>query len=447
MKRKFLSWIGLVLALSVLLGACAPAATPTPEVITKVETQVLVVTATPPPPTPVPPAPEAKVKFGGLVPLTGALSEFGATFRLAGDLAQRHLLEAGFPIEMLYADTETSAIPGVDAARTLVDIEGVKALIGAAASGVTVPIAESVSIPSQVPQISNASTSPLLTVLPADEGQDFLFRTCPSDALQGVIAGKLAADLGYTTVAVLYVNNAYGLGLATQFKESFEFRGGTVTQMVPHDEAVSPTYVSELRRAAEGGAEVLYVLSYPGHATVYLKEAIEGGFFDKFLFCDGSKSVQMPQEIGAEFLAESYGTAPGSAASASYDQFVGSYTIVYGEVPPLPFMTNFYDGVVVAALAAAKCEADGNEITSVCIRDNLRFVANPPGTPVVPGTTSITNGIALLQQGEDINYEGAAGSVDFDEHGDVITPIEVWKYVMDAPYMETVSLEMRIPEL
>jgi branched-chain amino acid transport system substrate-binding protein len=306
MKRKFLSWIGLVLALSVLLGACAPAATPTPEVITKVETQVLVVTATPPPPTPVPPAPEAKVKFGGLVPLTGALSEFGATFRLAGDLAQRHLLEAGFPIEMLYADTETSAIPGVDAARTLVDIEGVKALIGAAASGVTVPIAESVSIPSQVPQISNASTSPLLTVLPADEGQDFLFRTCPSDALQGVIAGKLASDLGYTTVAVLYVNNAYGLGLATQFKESFEFRGGTVTQMVPHDEAVAPSYASELRRAAEGGAEVLYVLSYPGHATVYLKEAIEGGFFDKFLFCDGSKSVQMPQEIGAEFLAESF---------------------------------------------------------------------------------------------------------------------------------------------
>jgi len=447
MKRKFLSWIGLLLALSVVLGACAPAATPTPEVVTKVETQVLVVTATPPPPTPVPPAPEAKVKFGGLVPLTGALSEFGATFQLAGDLAKMHLTAAGFPIDILYGDTETSAIPGVDAARTLVDIEGVKALIGAAASGVTVPIAESVSIPSQVPQISNASTSPLLTVLPADEDQDFLFRTCPSDALQGVIAGKLAADLGYTTVAVLYVNNPYGLGLATQFKESFEFRGGTVTQMVPHDEAVSPTYVSELRKAAEGGAEVLYVLSYPGHATVYLKEAIEGGFFDTFLFCDGSKSIEMPQQLGPDVLAGMWGTAPGSAASASYDQFVGEYTVFYGEVPPLPFMTNFYDGVVVAALAAAKCEADGQEITSICIRDNLRAVANPPGVPIVPGPTSIAHGLERLQAGEDVNYEGAAGSVDFDEHGDVITPIEIWRYIDITPFMETERLEMRIPEI
>jgi hypothetical protein len=34
----------------------------------------------------------------------------------------------------------------------------------------------------------------------------------------------------------------------------------------------------------------------------------------------------------------------------------------------------------------------------------------------------------LLDKGKKINYEGAAGSVDFDENGDVVTPIEVWKY-------------------
>jgi branched-chain amino acid transport system substrate-binding protein len=447
MKRTFFSFVSLALALAMLLGGCAPAATPTPEVITKVETQVLVVTATPPPPTAVPPAPAAKLKIGGLVPLTGALSEFGASFRLAGDLAVRHLTDAGFPIQVIYADTETSAIPGVDAARALVDVEGVEALVGAAASGVTVPIAESVAIPSEIPQISNASTSPLLTVLPADEGQDFLFRTCPSDALQGVILGKLAADLGYEKVAVLYVNNPYGVGLSNQFKESFEFRGGQVTEMIPHDEAPAPTYVSELRRAAEGEPEVLFALSYPGHATVYIKEAIEGGFFDEFLFCDGSKSVEMPQEIGPELLAGMYGTAPGSASSASYDTFVAEYTILYGELPPLPFMTNFYDGIVVAALAAAAAEAKGLDITGVNIRDMLREVANPPGVPVIPGPTSLANALEALKNGEDINYEGAAGAVDFDENGDVVTPIEVWKYIAESPYMATERLEMTIPPM
>jgi branched-chain amino acid transport system substrate-binding protein len=34
----------------------------------------------------------------------------------------------------------------------------------------------------------------------------------------------------------------------------------------------------------------------------------------------------------------------------------------------------------------------------------------------------------LLKEGMPINYEGAAGAVDFDKNGDVITPIEVWRY-------------------
>jgi len=468
MKGKFLI---ILVMLSIVVAGCAP---PTPEVIEKevvvekevpvtvviekevpvekevvktvvVEKEVVVEKVVTPTPVPLAPVGPPKVKMGGLVPLTGALSEFGAGFRLAGDLAAKHLAAAGFPIEIKYGDTETSAIPGVEAARTLVDVEGVQVLIGAAASGVTVPIAESVSIPSEVPQISNASTSPLITVLPADEGKDFLFRTCPSDALQGVIAGKLAADLGYKTAAVLYVNNPYGEGLAEQFKESFEFRGGKVTAMVPHDESPAPTYVSELRKAAEGNPEVLFAVSYPGHATVYLKEAIEGGFFEEFLFCDGTKSIEMPKEIGPEHLAGMYGTAPGSAKGTSYDVFVAEYKAEYGELPPLPFMTNFYDAVAVAGLAAAACEAKGLDITSVCIRDHLREVANPPGETITPGAESFKKALDLLKEGKDINYEGAAGSVDFDEAGDVVTPIEIWKYVAEEPYMATERLEMTIP--
>ena len=141
-------------------------------------------------------AQDAKMKMGALIPLTGALSEFGEGFQKAGVMAAKQFADAGFPVDIKYGNTETSAIPGVEAARTLVDIEKVQVLIGAAASGVTIPVAESVAISSQVPQISNASTSPLITVLPADEGKDFLFRTCPSDALQGVIFGETSGGSG-----------------------------------------------------------------------------------------------------------------------------------------------------------------------------------------------------------------------------------------------------------
>ena len=131
--------------------------------------------------------------MGALIPLTGPLAEFAKGFQKAGDMAAEQFAEAGFPVEIKYADTETSAIPGVEAARTLVDVEGVQVLIGAASSGVTMPIAESVAIPNEIPQISNASTNPLMTVLPSDEGKDFLFLTAAKGGIEktGLVSSAL----------------------------------------------------------------------------------------------------------------------------------------------------------------------------------------------------------------------------------------------------------------
>jgi ABC-type branched-subunit amino acid transport system substrate-binding protein len=389
------------------------------------------------------PAGPTEVKMGALVPLTGALSEFGEGFRKAGDLAVAQLEEAGVAIDFVYADTETSAMPGVDAARNLVDVENVVALIGAASSGVTMPIAESVSIPSEVPQISNASTNPLMSNLPSDEGKDFLFRTCPSDALQGVVLGKLAADEGYQTASVLYVNNPYGEGLAEVFQEAFEAQGGQVLSLVPHDETPAPTYVTELNQVMDGEPDVMVALGYPGQATVYLKEFFEAGYNETtdLLFVDGTKSTEMPAELGADLLAGYFGTAPGTVGGEPLEIFQADYEAEYGELPPLPFMSNFYDAVIVAGLAAAACDAKDMDITPTCVRDHLREVGNPPGETITPGVESLTNAIELLNDGQAINYEGAAGAVDFDENGDVVTPIEVWKYVAEEPYIESVRME------
>ena len=82
--------------------------------------------------------------------------------------------------------------------------------------------------------------------------------------------------------------------------------------------------------------------------------------------------------------------------------------------------------MAVIGLAAYRAKVKGLSLTSENIRDNLRAVANPPGEVIMPG--EFKKAFELLKQGKDINYEGAAGSVDFDEHGDVVTPIEVWKY-------------------
>jgi len=384
---------------------------------------------------------EAEFTIGTLLAHTGPLKEFGPSIKNGCEMAVKQLGEAGLNIGMVHEDSETSAIPGTNAAKKLVEVDKVVAIVGALASGVTVPVAESVTCPSEVLLISPASTSPLITVLPADVGIDMLFRTCPSDALQGVISGKLAADFA-TTASVLYVNNPYGQGLAEQFKKSFENRGGQVLALVPHDEKAAESYTAELKRALEGEPEIVAAFSYPDHAKVYIKEAIEFFKFNNFLYCDGTKSFDIVEAVGAENVEGKFGTAPGSAKGGSYDIFVADYKAEYGELPPLPFITNGYDATAVIGLAAYACKVKAMPITSKNIRNNLRQVANPPGEVIQCG--EFKKAFDLLKEGKEINYEGAAGSVDFDANGDVITPIEVWKY--KGGKMITTSLEFEIPE-
>jgi branched-chain amino acid transport system substrate-binding protein len=383
-----------------------------------------------------------EVKVGTLLSYTGPLKEFGPNLKNGCVLAEKQLKAAGLNIKLIHEDSETSAIPATNAAKKLVEIDRVVAIVGALASGVTVPVAESVTCPSKVVQISPASTSPLITVLPSDTDADVLFRTCPSDALQGVIAGKLAVSFS-KLASVLYVNNPYGQGLALQFKKSYERRGGKVLAMVPHDEKAAESYTAELKRALAGKPDVIGAFSYPEHAKVYIKEAFEFFKFRNFLYCDGTKSYDIVKAVGNKVVEGRWGTAPGAAKTGSYDLFVSDYRAEYGVLPPLPFITNAYDATAVIGLAAYACKVKGVPITSRNIRDQLRRLANPPGEVIKPG--EFKKAFGLLDQGKDINYEGAAGSVDFDANGDVITPIEVWRYRKGD--MVTVRIEIDIPRI
>ena len=370
-------------------------------------------------------APAGEIKIGTLLSHTGPLKEFGPNLQNGVMLAAKQMKAAGFEVDLVHEDSETSAIPATNAAKKMVEVDKVVAIIGALSSGVTVPVAESVTIPAGVIQISPASTSPLITVLPTDQGRDFLFRTCPSDALQSVVAGKLAASYN-RTASVLYVNNPYGQGLAEGFKKSFEKMGGKVLAMVPHDEKAAESYNAELKKALADNPDRLAAFSYPEHAKIYLKESLEFFKFRNFLFCDGTKSQDIVKALGVKAVRNQMGTAPGTAGGDPFVIFSADYKAEYGTLPPLPFITNSYDGAAVVGIAAYAAKVKGLPLNSANIRDYMRIVANPPGEVIKPG--EFKKAFDMLKAGKPINYEGAAGSVDFDGNGDVITPIEVWKY-------------------
>ncbi|MBW2060194.1 MAG: ABC transporter substrate-binding protein [Deltaproteobacteria bacterium] len=366
-----------------------------------------------------------EIKVGTLLAITGPLKEYGPNIGNGAILAAKQLTAAGLKIKLIHEDSETSAIPATNAARKLVEINKVVAIIGALSSGVTMPVASSVICPKGVIMISPASTSPLLTVLPADQGKDFLFRTCPSDSLQGVVSGKVAAGR-YKTISVLYVNNPYGQGLAEWFKKAYEKNGGKVLAMVPHDEKAAESYTAELKKALAGKPGALAAFSYPEHAKIYLKEAIEFFNYKNFYFCDGTKSEVIIKALGPKNVEGLIGTAPGTVGGKALDAFNTAFKKEFGRLPPLPFITNAYDGMSTIGLAAYAAKVKGLPLTSKNIRDQMRMVANPPGEIILPG--EFKKAFSLLKQGKAINYEGAAGAVDFDKNGDVVTPIEVWKF-------------------
>jgi len=357
------------------------------------------------------------LKLGAIIPMTGDLQAYGETTLNGVRLAEKEINAAGGSLSVVVGDTQTAPQAGVDAAQKLVSVEKVSGMVGALSSGVTIPIAQSVSAVVGVPQISGASTSPVITNL---EDNDFLFRTVPSDAGQGTALAQVTKERDIDTVAIMYVNNDYGKGLADSFQAAFEAMGGTVTQSVGFEKNQA-SYRGELKNAGEGGAEHLVLIAYPESGQTILRQSLEGGVFSKFIFTDGLKAPELVEALGAEYLNGTFGTTAKALSTEGSQHFHEAWVSQYGAESEKPYHDTAYDAVYLLSLAAAKAESTD----PVAIRDALRDVANPPGEKVGPG--EYAKAIELLAEGKDINYEGAAGSQNFDSHGDVAGTFELWE--------------------
>lgn len=362
---------------------------------------------------------ELKIAF--LADFSGPLAEFGPEIQRGVELAIQHVNEAGGvngeDVILVTGDTQVDTTIGVEEARRVVDIEGIHAIVGPLSSSVTIAVAESVTGEAGVPTISPSATSPSVT-LANDDG--FLYRSTISDAAQAPVLAGLASFLGIENAAVLFLNDPYGQGLASGFEASF---GGTVT-MVSHEDG-QPSYLAELEQAADGGSEWLVAISFPAQAKVYIREALENGLFEKFVFVDGTKSQELIDEIGGEFLDGSRGTAPASPDTEARAAWDAAYVEAFGALPSLPFVREAYDATIALTLAA---EFAGS-LEGAAIRDALVRVASPPGLTVLPGPAGVQAALEAVRDGNDVNYEGAATTLDWNADGDVTTGfVGIWEY-------------------
>ncbi|HEY8383481.1 MAG TPA: ABC transporter substrate-binding protein [Microvirga sp.] len=365
---------------------------------------------------------------GVVVELTGPAGRFGQAAAKSIELAFKEINDAGGAAGCQLAvdlrDSQSQGSVAVDQARQLVDLKRVPAIIGGIISSVSLPVLTSVTAPANVVQISPASSSPTLTRIALEgKANGIFFRTITSDALQGTAAAKYALDQGLKKVAIIHVNNDFGVNMVAEFKKAYEALGGQITTTTPYNQGQA-SYAPEVTRALEGEPPALYLVAYPGDGTSIARTWISQGGAAKFLLNDGMNSADFIRDVGPRYLNDAFGTSSGTTKTASTEHFAKAYTAMSGGFDAnAPAADRAYDAAAILGLAIAKA----GKHEAAAIRDAIRQVTGTNGEVVNAGPDGFKKALQLIKEGKPVRYEGVIGPVSFDPNGDITGPFRLWR--------------------
>ena len=375
------------------------------------------------------PAPEdvGPLRLGLLLNFSEGAPDKAEDRQRAFDLAVKHVNEGGGvfgrPVEVVVGDSTLDPATAAEAARRMVEVEGVHAIVGPSSSANSLMVVEQVTGPAGIPIVSPSATSPMLTTV-ADN--DFFFRTTLSDTAQGPVLAQVTQEQGYENVGLVYRDDAWGQGLSTSFQEAWT--GQLVAVAV---EPGQDTYLPQLRETAKGGPQALVVLTFETEAARILREALDHGLYDQFTFGDALKSPGLAQAVGGRRLAGMRGTAgagAGGLGTPAATAWEAAYLAEYGGLPTFSYVQETYDATIALALAA---QAAGS-VDGAAIRDQLRRIGGEPGVATLPGPEGVADGLRVLSEGGEVDYEGAAGSLDWDGNGDLRRGhVGIWRFTED----------------
>jgi len=362
--------------------------------------------------------------IGDSVPLSGGLADYGPpgdkAANVAVDQINKAIKEAGVDhtVNLVTEDNcgGDDQQCAVQAARKMIDSDNASCIAGAWASADTIPTAESVAIPDGVLLISPASTSDEITGLD-DDG--LVNRTSPPDSFQGPTLSKYLVEKALNgakgkTINIGARNDAYGTGLADTFSKAWEAAGGSIGKRVDYDIKL-PNYDSEAQQIVSGNPDGIVIVDFPETYNKVGPALVRAGFDpNKTFVTDGLISGDLAASAGADAVNGLRGTAPGVPDG---DPSEVAFNKLYEAAQPKnvdrqTFDAQNFDAVMLCYLAAvAAGSTDGQDMA-----DQVRDVSAPPGTKYT--FQQLPEAIKALQNGDDIDYQGASGPIDMNDAGD-----------------------------
>ncbi len=336
------------------------------------------------------------IKIGFIGPLTGGASSFGVSARAAIQVSVSEVNQAGGingrPIKMIYEDGQCNAKDAVNAARKLININHVSAILGGVCSTETSAFVN-IAMKNKTIVFSPCSSAPSLS----NSGKYF-FRDYPSDSYQGSYAANYAYNkLGARRVAILYHISAYGTGIKDVFVKRFKELGGTILDI----EGVPQTtidYRSQLTKIKELNPDLIYSPMYPGGSIAALTQANQLGIKTTFLGADGWGDLNLQKKVSGKgkFL---YTSVSSPNLSKNLKQKI---LAVSGETGIPACSTQAYSAVQILANALKQVGTNPNKLAKAL------------------HTT---------------NYNGVSGHISFDKNGDLTNAKYVIKQIKNGSFV------------
>lgn len=350
------------------------------------------------------------LSVGTVLPQTGSLAFLGPPEEAGVGLAVAEINDAakGITVDVEYGDSGDTENKAYETTVPRLIGNGVQALIGAAASGVTKLFLDQ-AVSAGVITFSPANTSPDFTTW---DDNNLYWRTAPSDLLQGEVLGNLIAEDGASNLGIIYLNDAYGTGLEKAVTDTFEATGGTVVASEPYN-ANETNFSAQVSTILAQKPDAIAVIGFEETSTIVPAFVSSGFPGDKFYFVDGNTSqwgADMPVDI-----AGSKGTQPGPVLSDDFQKRLSDQWLTQGDGQPLAdfnYAAESYDAVVLLALASLAA----NSTDPADIAGKLQEVSGGAGKGEKCDSFSACADIILA--GNTADYEGYSGGVAFDDAGD-----------------------------
>jgi branched-chain amino acid transport system substrate-binding protein len=350
------------------------------------------------------------IPVGTLCPLTGAGGSYGADMQRAVVAVVERINKAGGiagrPIQLFNEDDQTNAEAGVRAARKLIDVNRVVAIVSTWASAVTLAV-KPLCVEAKVFLIGVSGAD----AVTQGDHKGYVARTQPNTNLQGRMYAKFAVTKKeWKRVAYLALQTPYARSFGDAFTTVVKAAGAAITDDLVYEDK-KPSYRSEVTRVLATNPDLIMLGGYTPDSVVMVKELYKAGYKGAVLGPSFAINAKFVEGVGAD-VAEGIWNMDRAPLfdSLAYKEFSAAVP----RADQSPYAPQAWDQMTLVALALAAGRGDAS---GTLIKDNLRNVSNPPGTVVY----SFAEGAKLLGEGKKINYEGASGSCDFDPIGDILS--------------------------